>query len=457
MFPTGEVSDDAVTTLLFSVAALGALLLAGVLLRLGLGFLRRLFLPAALIGGVLGAVLGPHGLGLFPQGMVDTWATFPGTLITVVFAPMLLGVRLPRVRETYQLVAPQLLFGYMGDLLLIGVPLLLGGILLTPFLGADPMFGTIIEVSWPGGHGTAGGMGAVYGDLGWNGGGDLALASATFALVFGIVVGMVLINWGARRGHLTQLGGGSPEGQRSSDIVPGDDRASSGSVTLNKDLVDNLAFHGALIAVAILFGWVLQHLLELLVPGMPLFPLAMIGGGAVQAVISRTRLGDAVDPRTLRTIQGWALDVLVVAAVASIAVPVILDNALPLVILLLASALVTVGFFAWAGPRVFRTAWFEQAIVNFGTLAAVASVGLMLLRAVDPELRTVAGRAYALRAPFFSPILGGGLVTALLPALASTYGPVAVGGVAVAGVAVLYVLARVLRLWTAPEPERQPA
>lgn len=457
MFPTGEVSDDAVTTLLFSVAVLGVLLLSGVLLRLGLGFLRRLFLPAALIGGVLGAALGPYGLGLFPQSMVDTWATFPGTLITVVFAPMLLGVRLPRAKETYQLVAPQLLFGYMGDLLLIGVPLLLGGLLLTPFLGATPVFGTIIEVSWPGGHGTAGGMGPVYSDLGWDGGGDLALASATFALVFGIVMGMVLVNWGARRGHLTQLGGGPADAQQNSDIVPGGDRASSGSVTLNKDLVDNLAFHGALIAVAILLGWILQHLVEFLVPGMPLFPLAMIGGGAVQAVVSRTRLGDAVDLRTLRTIQGWALDVLVVAAVASIAVPVIVDNAVPLTILLVASALVTVGFFAWAGPRLFRVDWFEQAIVNFGTLAAVASVGLMLLRSVDPELRTVAGRAYALRAPFFSPILGGGLVTALLPTLAATYGPVAVGGVAVAGVAVLYVLARVLRLWRSPEAQRQPA
>ncbi len=455
MFPTGEVSEDTVTTLLFSVAVLGILLLAGVLLRLGLGFLRRLFLPAALLGGAVGAALGPYGLGLFPQTMVDTWATFPGLLITVVFAPMLLGVRLPRANETYRLVAPQLLFGYMGDLLLIGLPLIIGAVLLTPVLGADPVFGTIIEVSWPGGHGTAGGMGPVYSDAGWDNGGDLALASATFALVFGIVMGMVLINWGARRGHLTQLASGSSDGARQEDIVPDDARDSSGTVTLSKDLIDNLAFHGALIAVAILIGWVLQYLLEFLVPGMPLFPLAMIGGGAVQAVISPTRLGDAVDVGTLRAIQGWALDVLVVAAVASIAVPVVVDSALPLGILMVVSALVAVGFFAWAGPRLFRTDWFEQAIVNFGTLTAVASVGLMLLRSVDPELRTVAGRAYALRAPFFSPILGGGLVTALLPTLVVSYGPLAVGGAALVCVGALYLLAKLLGMWRSPTQQRQ--
>src|SRR5690606_42162506 len=65
-----------------------------------------------------------------------------------------------------------------------------------------------------------------------------------------------------------------------------------------------------------------------------------------------------------------------------------------------------VGFFYWAGPRMFRESWFEMSIVNFGTLTAVASVGLMLLRAADPELKTDAARAYALRAPFFSPIAG---------------------------------------------------
>lgn len=450
MIPTSTVNDDTVTTLLFSVAALGALLFAGVLLRLGLKFLRRLFLPAALIGGVLGAVLGPYGVGLFPQSMVDTWSTFPGILISVVFAPMLIGSELPRAKEAYRLVVPQLLFSYMGDLLLIGVPLLISGLLLTPLLGTDSMFGTIIEVSWPGGHGTAGGMEPVYSDLGWTSGGDLALASATFALIFGIVMGMVLINWGARRGHLTQLNDRSNRKQQESDIVPAADRNSSGSVPLSKDLVDNLAFHGALIALAVLVGWVLQYLVKFFVPGMPLFPLAMIGGGVVHVIISHTRLGQVVDPPTLRTLQGWALDLLVVSAIASIAVPVIAENALPLSILMVASALVTVGFFVWAGPRLFRTAWFEQGIVNFGTLAAVASVGLMLLRTADPELQTVAGRAYALRAPFFSPIVGGGIVTALLPALASTYGPAAVGGIALAGVVVLYVLARALRVWTAP-------
>ncbi|NKY99499.1 hypothetical protein [Nocardiopsis alborubida] len=448
MFPTDEVGGDAVTTLLFAVTVLGLLVLAGVLLRLLIAPLRRLFVPAALIGGVLGAALGPYGAGLFPESMIGTWAGLPGVLITVVFAPMLIGVRIPNPRRSYHLIAPQLLFGYMGDFLVIGVPVLVCAALLMPFWDVSAMFGTVIEVGWPGGHGTAAGMGPVYAELGWADGGALALAAATAGLVFGIVMGMVLINIGARRGHLRHVS--AERGEEAPEVLPEEARTPMGRVTLNKDLVDGLAFHGALIAAAVLVGWVLQYLLGLVIPGMPLFPLAMIGGGVVQAVISRTRLGDAVDPGSLRAIQGVALDLLVVSAVASIAVPVVLGNIVPLLVLVAVAALVTVGFFYWAGPRMFRESWFEHSIVNFGTLTAVASVGLMLLRTADPELRTDAARAYALRAPFFSPIAGGGMLTALLPLIAVNYGPWVLGIGALVAAAAVYVLARLLRIWRRP-------
>src|SRR5690625_2063663 len=423
MFPTDEISSDTVTALLFALTVLGLLILAGVLLRLLFTPLRKLFIPAALIGGVLGAALGPYGAGLFPEGMTATWATLPGILITIVFAPMLIGVRMPNVRQSYHLIAPQLLFGYIGDFLMMGVPMLVGAALLMPVWDVNAMFGTIVEIGWPGGHGTAGGMAPVFDELGWAEGGALALAGATAGLVFGILMGMVLINIGARRGDVPH----SAAIQEAPDLLGPDDRPGLGRITLNKDLVDGLAFHGGLIAVAVFIGWVLQSALELVVPGMPLFPLAMIGGAVVQAVIGRTRLADAVDAGSLRAIQGAALDLLVVSAVASVSVPVVLDNILPLSVLMLVAAVVSVAFFYWAGPRMFRESWFEHAIVNFGTLTAVSSVGLMLLRTADPDLKTDAARAYALRSPFFSPILGGGLVTALLPVIAVNYGAWALG------------------------------
>lgn len=447
MFPTEAVSEDAVTALLFAVTVLGLLILAGVVLRLLIAPLRRLFIPAALVGGVLGAALGPYGAGAFPESMIDTWATLPGVLITVVFAPMLIGMRIPSLRKSYDLIAPQLLFGYMGDFLMIGVPLLVCAVLLVPVWDVTPMFGTVIEIGWPGGHGTAAGMGPVFSDLGWDDGGPLSLASATGGLLFGIIAGMILINIGVRRGHVTGAGdhtGDAPE------VLPEQSRSALGRTTLNRDLVDGLAFHGALIAAAIFIGWVLQSVLDRFVDGMPLFPLAMVGGLVLQAAIGRTRLGDAVDTGSLRAIQGAALDLLVVSAVASIAVPVVVRNIVPLSVLIVTAGATAVFFFYWAGPRMFRDSWFEMSIVNFGTMTAVASVGLMLLRTADPGLKTDAARSYALRAPFLSPFIGGGLVTAVLPSIANTHGPWVLGFGAIAAAAVLYVLARVLKIWQRP-------
>lgn len=449
MFPIETV--DNFETLLFAVVVLGILLLAGALLRIVARPLRRLFLPAALIGGVLGLALGPYGAGLFPESLVATWSGLPEVLATVVFAPMLMGMALPKVRETYRLVVPQVLFGWLGSCLMIGVPLVVSALVLTPLWGVDPMFGTLVDVGWPGGHGTAAAMAGVYEAQGWSAGGSLGLTSATVGLVVGITVGMTLLNWGIRRGHVAGYGATAETvDDRRSDIMPEARRTPIGRTAFNKDLIDSLTFHAALIAVAVLIGWVLLHFIEQVVPGMPLFPLAMIGGGIVQAVIAKTRLRETVDIATLRTIQGIALDVLIVSAVASIQLPVIVDNAAALTVLMLLATALAIGFFFLLGPRIFQQNWFEQAIVNFGTLTGVSSVGMMLLRTVDPGLNTVTGKAYALSKPFRSPFIGGGLVTAIVPILAATRGPLLTGAAFVALFLVLLLAARLLGFWRKP-------
>lgn len=449
MFPTETV--DNVETLLFAVAVLGVFVLAGVLLRLLIRPLRRLFLPAALLGGVLGLALGPYGVELVPDTMVATWAGLPGMLATVVFAPMLMGIRLPNVRETYRLIVPQLFFGYMGSFLMVGVSMVVTALVLVPIWDVNGMFGSLVETGWPGGHGTAGAMSEVYDARGWSAGGSLGLTAATIGLIFGITAGMALVNWGVRRGHVSEANPArSAPDDRRSDILPEAQRTPIGRTGFAKDLVDTLAFHAALVAVAILIGWVLQYVVELVVPGMPLFPLAMIGGGLVQLVISKTPLRDTVDAACMRTIQGIALDLLIVSAVASIELPVVVDNAAPLAILMVLAAGLIVGFFFLAGPRIFKQDWFEQAIVNFGSLTGVASVGLMLLRTVDPGLNTVAGKAYALRAPFLSPFIGGGLITTLVPIVAVSRGPLLTGGVFLGLFLLLLLLARLLGFWRSP-------
>lgn len=65
-------------------------------------------------------------------------------------------------------------------------------------------------------------------------------------------------------------------------------------------------------------------------------------------------------------------------------------------------------------------------------------------------MQTDSGKAYALRAPFYSPFLGGGLLTALVPVLVVQYGALVVGLGSLAIFVVILLLARVLGLYGTP-------
>ncbi len=440
------LDSGALDSLLFSVGLLGILLLVGFGLRILIPALRRFFIPAALLGGLVGLLLGPHAAGLIPENINSTWGGIAGILIAIVFAPMLLGQELPRAREALKEAAPHVFYSYLTSFLLVAVPALLTFFAFQPLFGTNPLFSTIFEVSWPGGHGTAAGMESAYSALGWSDGSSLGLGGATFALIFGIVSGMIMLNIAARKGQLKSYDparAGTP-----SDVLS--EQSHESRSRLNKASLDNLAFHFSLIGVAVILGYAMKHFVDMAIEGVPLFPLAMIGGVIVHAAIRPTRLYQLVDKPTLNSIAGIAVDFLIVAAVASLSIPVIVQNWVPFTLTMIICAILSVTMFYVVAPRIFREDWVENGIVNYGTMTGVISVGLMLLRTADPNMKTNAYRGFALRAPFASPFVGGGLITALFPIIAAQYGNLWLGLGCLAICAGLVALAIATGLWRKP-------
>ncbi|MCT4619158.1 MAG: hypothetical protein N4A62_07195 [Marinisporobacter sp.] len=449
MFPTEKIASGSLNTLLFYCAVMGILLFVATILRVKVKIFKKLFIPASLIAGIMGLILGQYGLGIIPVEMTQSWGALPGRLITIVFAPMLIGLSIPNPKKVGNLIGPQLLFGYIGDFLQIGIPFIITALILKPLWNVNDMIGSIVEIGWCGGHGTAGGMIDVFKQLNWEDGGPLGLTSATVGLFMGIIIGMIIINYGVRKGYTSVLKvSNNMSSDQSYDIIPQSKLKPAAMTTINKDIVESFAFHGSLIAIAIFIGWILQKQIAAgLNIGMPLFPMAMIGGLIVQVIISKTEFADAIDVGTLHQIQGLALEFLIIGAIAAIKVPVVVAYAAPLLILMLSTAVMTITYFFWVGPRMFKDDWFEHAIVNFGALTGVSAVGLMLLRTVDPEMETEAGKAFALRAPFFSPFAGGGLITSMLPILAAKYGALKTGLIFLGVMVGLLILAKVLGFW----------
>ena len=416
-------------------AVLSALLVCGKILRLYVPFLQRLYLPSSVIGGFVGLAL----LSCFRDSIPTEWVAcaqkMPGFLINVIFATLFLGVETPRLGKIVRVAFPQLCF---GQLLAWGQYVLglgLAGFVLVPLFGVPPAFGNLLEIGFQGGHGTVGGMAESFRSFGWEAGIDLGLTVATAGMVVGVVVGMALVNWAHRRGYVREVRAfdARPAYERRG-IHPPDARPAAGRQTVFSDSIDSLAWHVAIVGLAVGLGYLvllgLRHAEVALFPdattrlfkGFPLFPLCMIGGVLLQSAVRRAGGSLLVDHGQMQRISGAALDFLVLSAVATIKISVVAANWMPLLAIILAGTLLSLALVVFLAPRLFREAWFERAIAEFGQSTGVTATGLLLLRTVDPENKTVAAASFGYKQLLHEPFMGGGLWTAFALTLVYTLG-----------------------------------
>lgn len=398
--------------------SLCGLLVVGKAVRLRALILQRLYLPSSVIGGLIGlaalSVLGDR----VPHEVVDAMRKVPGFLINVVFATLFLGKALPNLRRIVSLAYPQLVLGQIVAWGQYVVGLGLTGFVLSRWFSVPPYFGNLVEIGFEGGHGTVGGMQESFVAAGWEEGAALGFTVATAGMVVGIVAGMAMINWAYGRGIVGEV---MPFKRRREHERKGvhlrRSRPSAGLQTVMSDSVDSLAWHIAVVGVAIAIGMGILWLMKLtgwkVFQGFPLFPMCMIGGILLQSAAKWLGQDLLVDHGQMERISGAALDFLVVSAVATISVKVVAENWVALAALVGAGMVWSVFAVLWFGPRCFKEAWFERSIADFGQSVGVTATGLMLLRTVDPDSRTCAAASFGYKQLLHEPIMGGGMWTAL--------------------------------------------
>ncbi len=455
---------------------IGLSLLAAKFIKARVAFLEALFLPSSIIAGFLVLALGSQGVGLavralgrpghamadglFPEPIVAVWSGLPGLLINVVFAALFLGKAIPGVRDLWMRAGPQVAFGQTlaWGQYVVGISLCM--ILLTPVFGISPLAGALIEISFEGGHGTASGMADNFRKLGFPEGADLALGLATVGLVSGVVAGTVLINWAARRGHIDLSRDRIPVAPgvpylpeapaavsriRISDLriasgADGDTLEELRELQWEKEQetkpTDPLSVHLGIVALAIALGWLIkQGLLVLefhtwggddslnLIPYVPLFPLAMIGGVMLQMIADRTGLSRHISRRLMNRISGAALDFTIVSALGTLSITALGAHAVPFVVLAAAGILWNVLALVFLAPRLIPLGWFERGIGDFGQSMGVTVTGLLLMRMADPRNESGALESFGYKQLLFEPIVGGGLFTAFSLPLIAQLGP----------------------------------
>ena len=396
---------------------LSVLLVAGKILRVQIPLLQKLYLPSSIVGGLLGLGLVSAFSHHLPGEVIDEMRRMPGFLINVIFATLFLGGGVPKAKNLAASVLPQLTLAQIVVWGQYVVGIGLAGFLLVPAFGVSPAFGNLLELGFEGGHGTVGGMTEAFRAHGWD---PFSKRSAA-----------------ERRG-----------------IHPKDSRPSAGRQTVLADSVDSLAWHIAIIGLAVLIGFgILQgckaaevalfpNAKTRLFMGFPMFPLCMLGGALLQSGARLVKMDLLVDRDQMMRISGASLDYLAVSAVATIQLSVVAANWMPLTIMTLAGLVWTAGSVLYFSPRLFKEAWFERGIAEFGQATGVTATGLLLLRTVDPDNKTIAAASFAGKQLLHEPAMN--LWVALAFALVFTIGWLPVFLVCLALLTIWIVVAAVL-------------
>ena len=164
---------------------------------------------------------------------------------------------------------------------------------------------------------------------------------------------------------------------------------------------------------------------------VPLFLFALLGGGLLRRLLTAAGLARWIDTNGVGRLTGVAMEFLIVAGLATLRLDAIGRFGGPVLLLVAAAAAWSVFCLLVLSPRLLPKAyWFELGLLNFGFSTCNTPQGLMLVRIIDPKLRSGAAADYAVAAPLSAPFIGGGVVTFLLlpPLLTHANGFAVLGG-----------------------------
>lgn len=437
--------------LLISFSVLAGFLILGMILRAKIKFLQSLFLPASVIGGFIGLVLGPIVLGDYavvpiPEEWLSIYALLPGILIVPVVASVPFGVKFKsrlekREEKTSKVNAENKRGGtttrntlvLLAILLIISQGQLLLGLLLTFIFKTTGFvqdlyatFGTEIGMGFAGGHGTAGVVGSLLQSMDqpyWELAQGVTVTTATVGIVGGILIGIILINIAARKGYTKFLSGPQsfPE-----DMLKGyekniEKQKSFGKETTTSSSIDSLTFHLALIlggsGLAYALLSVVQYFQVPIIGSVPIWAYAIIVMYVVWWLMCQLNISWIVNSQITSKIASMFTDFAVVAAIISLPVQAVLTYIVPILIMVTIIMAFTVSLTYWMSKKLYGDFWFERSVAILGTNTGVFITGLLLLKMVDPDYKSpVLGEysvSYSINSVFgfiLFPILFGVLV-----------------------------------------------
>ena len=395
------------------VSWMGILIVIGQLLRAKVPIFQKCFIPASLLAGILAFIFGPGVLGWIP---FSGWlSTYSAVLVAVIFGAAPIDEE-KKQKASKDPTRSKMMWGMTVNTMGIAVLQYGVGILLTMYVlrlfypTLHEGFGLMMATAFFGGPGTASAVGSALELVGWADGAVVGYTLCSVGIIGGILSGIVIINWGARKGYCNYVTSPKdlPDEMRTG-LIPPEKQQKSGRITISGISVDTMAFHLGIVLLAGYLGYMLTELIKMLTSfSVPVFCTALIMGYVVQFVMKRTKVTRYIDKATISRISGTATDFLVVSALGSIDVNVVMTYAVPLIVTIVAAFVLNWVWFLWVGGRTSPKDWFERNLMVWGQACGVLATGILLERIVDPDQK-----AYAVEDTGFANLVSRPIVTAL--------------------------------------------
>ena len=231
------------------------------------------------------------------------------------------------------------------------------------------------------------------------GNGSFGLSLASIGFVVASVFGVLYINVQKKKGGL-YVRKGSVEENVDQTNPDGDEIPDSESVDKFTMQVGFVA-----LAYALSFGFmcllgVISDFTNSIAWGFN-FLWASLAAMLIRFIVKRLRKGKFMNRGYINNYQmdrisGFAFDLMIVAGVAAIEINDIKNYILPIIILSLAGVLITHVYIRLVSRECFKGFEHEFFLMCFGTLTGTASNGVILMKQIDPGLRTPTSSLYIL-------------------------------------------------------------
>ncbi len=397
-----SAANTALWNPIIQIGIIASLILLANVLRRKIKFFRTSLMPTAVLAGFL--LLGLRYTGLFP---ID-----PVFLDKVTYHAIALGFIALTLRVPEKQTGDGALVGSRSGALIVATYMVQAfvGLAITVGLAYTVMpdlfkaSGILLPMGYGQGPGQANNVGTTYESLGMAGGKSFGLSIAAAGYLCACTVGVIYLAIVNRKGKVNRVS----EKEELSGSVTIDTFQSSNEIPISES-VDKLSVQFALVAIVYFITYLLTAglvaLLNALVPGVAATVAPLLWGfnfivGSLMALICRSifnRLRSAKlmnrqyqNNYLLSRISGLAFDIMIVAGIAAINFEDLTGYWLPFALVTVLGGIATFVFLKVMCNKMYPEYPHEAFVSMFGMLTGTISSGVLLLREIDPELKTPA-------------------------------------------------------------------